>query len=222
MSRYFITGGTGFIGQAIVRKLLERDDTEEILLLTRGVRPLPYWNDRYDRVKYWKGDITEVAFPNRKFTHLIHGAADANDLLQPDKHYYYYTIVEGSRRIFEWARRSDIGNVLFLSSGVAAYRDTVYGRAKHQSEFLCEWFHVRCRIARIFSVVGEGMPLNGQYAIGKFIWQAINNGRIQYWGGKSLRSYLHVNDCAEWCLEVLNSGQPWKPYEIGFTRRGGR
>ncbi len=218
MNRYFITGGTGFCGQAIVRNILKRDDTAELLLLTRGNRPLPHFFNSNDRVKYWKGDITDVAFPERDFTHLIHGACDANDLLQPDRHYYYYSIVEGARRIFEWAKRRGIPNTLFLSSGVAVYRDTVYGRAKRQSEFLAEHYHLPVRIARIFSVVGEGMPLNGQYAIGKFIWQAIEHGRINFWLGKSMRSYLHVDDCAEWCLKIMEYGQSWHPYDVGASR----
>lgn len=217
MSRYFITGGTGFIGRALVRNLLRRPDTEEIILLTRGnIQDRPQLFDGLDRIKYWKGDITEVPFPvNSKFTHLIHGACDANDLMQPDKHLYYYTIVEGTRRIMEWAKHVGIGEILFLSSGVAAFRDTVYGRGKRQSEFLGEHYRLPMKIARIFSIVGEEMPLNGQYAIGKFIGQAMDFNQVRVYGGKAVRSYLHVDDCADWLEAVMDRGEPHVPYEIG-------
>lgn len=214
----FGTGLTGFIGQAIVRRLLQRTDLEYIYLLTRGKRSLLDIFDPADRIKYWKGDITDCQLPSKqhKITHLIHGACDANDLLQPDRHYYYYTIVEGARRIFEWAKERNVPNTLFLSSGVAAFRDTVYGRGKRQSEFLAQHYNLpNFKIARIFSVVGEGMPLNGQYAIGKFVHQAIYDGKIRFWGGTSVRSYLHVDDCAEWCHAVLQRGFVNTPYEIG-------
>lgn len=216
--RYFITGGTGFIGRALVRKLLERDDTDEVLLLTRGknMNSRPSVFDYRDRIKYWVGDITQVQFPtNRKIDCLIHGATDANDLMQPDQHYYYYTIVEGTRRILEWAKHLQVPNVLFLSSGVAAFRDTPYGRAKRQSEFLAEHYRIPMKIARIFSVVGEEMPLNGQYALGKFIGQAIEFGEVRLYGGSSVRSYLHVDDCAEWLCAVMDRGEPHIPYEVG-------
>ncbi len=217
MSRYFITGGTGFIGRALVRKLLKRPDTEEIILLTRGdIQSKPTVFDGLDRIKYWKGDITEVPFPvNHKITHLIHGATDANDLLQPDRHYYYYTIVEGTRRVLEWAGHLRVPNILFLSSGVAAFRDTVYGRAKRQSEFLGEHYKLPMKIARIFSVVGEEMPLNGQYAIGKFVGSALKTGRVEVYGGKAVRSYLHVDDCAAWLEAIIDRGEPHVPYEVG-------
>lgn len=216
--RYFGTGLTGFIGRALVRKLLERPDTEEILLLTRGksMNNRPHVFDHLDRIKYWVGDITEVQFPtNAKIDCLIHGATDANDLMQPDQHYYYYTIVEGTRRILEWAKHMQVPNVLFLSSGVAAFRDTPYGRAKRQSEFLAEHYKIRMKVARIFSVVGEEMPLNGQYALGKFIGQALEFGEVRLYGGSSVRSYLHVDDCAEWLCAVMDRGEPHVPYEVG-------
>ena len=214
----FMTGGTGFCGRAIVRRLLERTDLEMIYLLTRGNRQPIEIFDPTDRIKYWKGDITECAFPGPqyKITHLIHGACDANDLLQPDRHYYYYTIVEGARRIFEWAQERGVPNTLFLSSGVAAFRDTTYGRGKRQSEFLAEHFKLpNFKIARIFSVVGEEMPLNGQYAIGKFVHQAIFDKEVRFYGGSSVRSYLHVTDCAEWCHAIMERGAPNVPYDVG-------
>ncbi len=214
----FATGCTGFVGRSLVRRLLQRTDLEYIYLLTRGKRqPLDLW-DPADRIKYWKGDITDCKLPGSpyKITHLIHGACDANDLLQPDRHYYYYTIVEGARRVFEWAKNNGVPNTLFLSSGVAAFRDTVYGRGKRQSEFLAEHYKLpNFKIARIFSVIGEEMPLNGQYAVGKFIHQAIFDKEIRFWGGTSVRSYIHVDDCAEWCNTILQRGFANVPYDVG-------
>jgi nucleoside-diphosphate-sugar epimerase len=89
MRRYFLTGGTGFIGRELVRQLLERDDTEKIRCLTRGGR-----KDLIEdpRVSYLEGDITTVQLPDSIFsrkdtfyTDLIHGANEVNDLLQPDQ-----------------------------------------------------------------------------------------------------------------------------------------
>jgi nucleoside-diphosphate-sugar epimerase len=163
----------------------------------------------------WEGDITTTTFPTGiPFTDLIHGANEANDLLQPDLPRYYYTIVEGTRRILDWAStQPTIQNRLLLSSG-AAGRDTVYGRAKQISEWLGSQFHLTWKIARIYNLIGEEMPLRGQYAIGQFVAQAIYDKRIRFYGGLSQRAYLHVDEAAKWLLKVLDIGTPELSYDV--------
>lgn len=215
MRKYFITGGTGFLGRALVRHLLTLPDTDLIVCLTRSVAARYEMYQWDPRLLLWEGDITTTTFPRDiAFTDLIHGANEANDLLQPDLPKYYYTIVEGTRRILDWASyQPTIQNRLLLSSG-AAGRETVYGRAKQVSEWLGERFHLTWKIARIYNLIGEEMPLYGQYAIGQFVGQAVHEGRIRFYGGLSQRSYLHVEDAARWLSAILDIGTPLIAYEV--------
>ena len=211
MKRYFLTGGTGFVGREITRQLLSRHDTESVTCLTRGKRPTASLLS-HPNLRYWLGDVTECAFPAEDFTDLIHGANDANDLMQPDQHHYYYTIVEGTNRVLKWAMSRRIERRLILSSGAVA-RDTIYGRAKRQCELIAQ-HHGGCKIARIFSLLGEEMPLNGQFAAGKFIHMALHDKEVRLWGGASLRTYLHVEDAASWLLEILEHSEIGRLHDV--------
>lgn len=199
MRRIFITGGTGFVGRAVVRQLLDQPDVEKIVCLTRGERTDLI---KHPKIEYWLGDVTECRFPDADFTDLIHGANEANDLLQPDQHRYYYTIVEGTHRVLNWSRGKWMHRLIVSSGG--AVRDTIYGRAKYQSERIAREIY-GTKIARVFSVLGEEMPLNGQYAIGRFVHQALHERQVRVYGGTSVRTYLHVDDCAKWLVGILDS-----------------
>jgi nucleoside-diphosphate-sugar epimerase len=44
-------------------------------------------------------------------------------------------------------------------------------------------------------------------------------GRIRYYGGQSLRTYLHVSDCATWLLKILDDGSTLFPYDVSGDRQ---
>lgn len=213
LTTYFITGGTGFVGRALVRELMRDESVTEIWLLTRNAQTRYEMLQWDSRIKLYEGDITRTQFPARTFTHVIHAACEANDLLQPDQMAYYYTIVEGMRRILEWASTFH-PEFLFVSSGVVHKGETVYCNAKRACEMMGAASAVQMRIARVYSLVGEEMPLNGQYALGRFISGA-RYGRVRYYRSDAVRSYLHVEDCARWLLTILSNGITHYPYDVG-------
>jgi nucleoside-diphosphate-sugar epimerase len=108
--------------------------------------------------------------------------------------------VDGTERILEWAHRAGATNFLLLSSGASKDRTTAYGKAKAVAERLLP---SGASIARIYTLVGPGAPF--QYAVGRFIYQALNDGRVLCDGGERVyRSYLHLEDAARWVLAVMD------------------
>lgn len=206
MRRYFLTGCTGWLGKFIVDELVKRDDTASVTCLTR--RQI---TSDGGKVHYHRGDITTSKFPEVCFTDIIHGAHGAyHEEFTLEE---YHASVEGTRRVLDLAERRGCA-LLLLSSGAARTAEGRYGQAKRAAEILLHGTISKAKIARIFTLVGDGLPEH--FALGKFIGQAVRNHRIDLTGGGNvIRSYLHAEDCARWLLTILDNGARLKPYDVG-------
>ena len=174
-----VTGGTGFIGNRIIRKLLERG--EEVVcfdLAPPRANLTPY----LDRIKLYRGDVTQLpqlmeAINAHGVTRIIHMAA----LLPPDTedrpHFAMQVNIGGTNNVFEAARWCGIERVVYASS-IAVYgvQDTfgerpineddvndpinVYGMTKSVNDFSArrytDLYGLDLRGIRICTVFGHG------------------------------------------------------------------
>jgi dTDP-glucose 4,6-dehydratase len=250
--KFFITGGTGLIGRALVRALIRQRDAlgiEQLTLLSRNP-------DRFKTttpdianapgVRLVQGDMASGGWPDETFTDIIHGATDVNDLGVANRLDYAWSIAEGTKRTLDYAAQTGSQRYLYLSSGAVygpgPYPEagipeswstapaldsppTAYGQAKRFSEHLCALFaegsSVAMRIARIFSVIGPESPLDGQYALGNFIREAVSpsSDAIRIKGdGTASRSYLHVDDLAQWLITLHERGPQHAAFNVGAER----
>ena len=248
MRSYFITGGTGFIGRAIVRRLLGQgvDGPATITLLTRDAAQFARHHSgiaAHPRVMLLEGDVRALPTTTARFTDIIHAATDANDRLQADRLRYLSTIADGTKASLELAASCGCERFVMVSSG-AIYGDVsahvrgvaeavesaphlmdvaaVYGHGKRYAEHLCALyaaeFRIEVKIARVFAVIGDEMPLSGQYAAGNFIRDALDplkDSIVVKGDGTPLRSYLNVVDVADWIVRILDQGRPVCPYNVG-------
>lgn len=174
-----VTGGTGFIGNRIIRKLAERG--EEVVcfdLAPPRANLTPY----LDRVQMYRGDVTQLphileAVNAHGVRRIIHMAA----LLPPDTenrpHFAMQVNIGGTNNVFEAARWSGIERVVYASS-IAVYgvQDTfgqrpiteddvndpinVYGMTKSVNDFsarrYADLYGLDLRGIRICTVFGHG------------------------------------------------------------------
>jgi len=181
--RYFITGGTGFIGKRLVRKLLERDASEDFVLVRSAeVERLPelheFWGDD-GRVVPVVGDLTEPMFGltaaslkklGKKTTHFFHLAAIYD--LDADAESQLRVNVEGTRNAVRFAEAIGAKHFHLFSSIAAAglfeglFREDMfeeaenldhpYFRTKHDSEGIVRReCKIPWRIFRPALVVGD-------------------------------------------------------------------
>jgi dTDP-glucose 4,6-dehydratase len=200
----------------------------------------------YRGVEVAEGDVRDFRFPEGRFTHAIHAAATSDAALtRACPAQVESTIVEGTRRVMEFCRARGVERLLALSSG-AVYRQPavagqplceddlgewdmprgdrwVYHRAKRQQEsMLAAWVGndtPAAVIARPFSFVGPGLPLDRHFAIGNFVADALTEGPVIVHGdGTPVRSYLYAADMAAWLWTILTEGRSGRAYNVGSER----
>ena len=117
-----VTGGTGFIGNKIIRKLLERD--EEVVCFDLAP-PRANLTPFLDRIQMYRGDVTQLPHLLEAInTYKVHKIIHMASLLPPDTeerlHFAMQVNVGGTNNVFEAARWTDVERVVFASS-IAVY-----------------------------------------------------------------------------------------------------
>jgi UDP-glucuronate decarboxylase len=190
------------------------------------------------------GDIEHPeTLPTGDYTHVLHAATDSTKGLSLTPIRRFAQIMEGTRHVLDLALRCGKPRVLLTSSGgvygsLEQFRNGVpedyngmpdplepqnaYSIAKRQAEHLCALYHdaygIDSVIARCFAFVGEDLPLEGHFAIGNFIADALAGRDIVIKGdGSPVRSYLDQRDLASWLTTLLIRGTPQRAYNVGSS-----
>jgi len=247
----FLTGGTGFFGRRLLA-MFARANTLlglelEVAVLTRSAaRFSAQWPQlaAAHGQRLVEGDVRFFEFPKGRFTHVIHAAGDTSLAADNRPLELLETIVNGTRRVLDFALMSGVRRVLMVSSG-AVYgavpagmrevsegyvgagattdRRSVYGQAKRLAEQLTTIYAAEnglsTVIARAFAFVGPGLPLDAHFAIGNFIREAVAGRTIVVRGdGRAVRSYLYSGDLAAWLARLLVDGTAGTAYNVGSDR----
>jgi dTDP-glucose 4,6-dehydratase len=214
-ARIFVTGGTGFFGYWILSHLisLARDCDLGISITVLSRNPGSFAVKCPEiacdpAIRWLQCDIESFEFPDERFTHVIHAAVSYDNPA---------SIVPNTCRMLDFAKHCGADRFLFVSSGAVYDPVTEYARGKLESERLC-FAQDACEsvFARCYAFVGPHMQLNGCFAVGNFIRDALSGGPIVVHGdGKSVRSYMYGSDLAAWLIAILTDGVSGHAYDVG-------
>lgn len=247
-ARVFLTGGTGFFGHTLVESILhanrELSLDLRISLLTRSPEAFRAKSPHIANdpaITLLAGDITSFPFPAEPHTHIVHAATDSTGTQAAQTPFQLAaSILDGTRRIIDFARHSGAQRLLYTSSGAVYGRSTTlpytpetcrtasdplapasaYDEAKRMSETLlvtaAEHSSFEPVIARCFAFVGPHLPLDQHFAIGNFIGSVLTGQAIHISGdGTPRRSWLYTADLAIWLWTLLVRGRANQAYNVG-------
>ena len=241
--RIFITGGTGYLGSLLLRRLKGHAD---VTVLTRDPekfsrrRPELIWPG----LRFLKGEIESFRFPDRAgYDFVVHGGNPADLPKDPEgQAAFRRTALDGTIRLLSELEGLEKlpGRILLLSSGavygpqpsetdrLSENREPApgdaYGEAKLATERAVAKFAgdrgIGAGIARIFACAGAYLPLEGRFALGQFIRSARDRGEIRILSdGTPKRTYLDGDELADWLLTLL-AGAPDAPKAIDAVNIG--
>lgn len=247
--RIFITGGTGFFGCWLLESFAWANEKlnlkSSVLVLTRDVesfrKKTPHLADD-PAIYFHTGDVRSFIFPEGGFDYIIHGAASLSSSLDgKDASDVFDIIVEGTRRVLEFAGKCKAKKFLLISSGAVYGRPpgrisciseddqgvldsldwrSAYGEGKRAAETLtalkAREYGFEAKIPRCFAFVGPYQKLDGQWAIGNFIHDGLQGGPIIVKGdGTAVRSYLYAADLMIFLWTIFFKGKSFLPYNVG-------
>lgn len=199
-----VFGGAGFLGSHVSDKLSDagHEVTVADIVESRWIK---------SSQKIVIGDILDSKFvksacENAEMVFNFAGIADIEDA-NKSPFETARTNILGNIRILEECAKLNIQRYIFASSMyIYGQYGGFYRCSKQASESFIEefssQFNLKYTILRYGSLYGKrSNPKNGIY---NFIYNAMNNNKIIYYGNKdSMREYIHVEDAAISTIEIL-------------------
>jgi nucleoside-diphosphate-sugar epimerase len=216
--RILVTGGTGFTGKALVRRLLDLGHEVVALDYKEGLKTA--------ELRDWGagviiGSVTDVAVVRRatEGVEVVHHLAAAfREMNVPDT-YYWEVNVQGTRNVLDEALKQGVRKLVYCSTcGVHGNIDhppggedapiqpaDYYQRTKYEAEPLVRTFHQRglpAAILRPAAIYGPGDPERFL-----MIFRRVSGGTFPMFGnGKTLYHPLYIDNLVDAFVAAMADG----------------
>lgn len=239
--KILITGGAGFIGSHLTKKLLDRG--YEIVIIDKIIPQgdklkLDRMKKLLDKNNYVFYDVelsnlneVKKIFANHQFDIICHLAAKTN--LEFDSELYNEINVLGTINIFELAKNFGVPKIVFASSSMVYgsnnkksfsesdstdYPLSIYAASKKSDEILAFTYHYLHKIEviglRFFTTYGPWS--RPDMAISRFTDQIINNHPVELWNfGKIKKDFTYIDDIVEGVVSSIEKKFDYELINLG-------
>jgi UDP-glucose 4-epimerase len=232
MKKVLVTGGAGFIGFPLAKKLAEDNHVVVLDNFSTGRR---HNCENFDVIE---GDIrnTDIKKILKDVDVVYHMAAElgVERIAGRDKEVWEVE-VEGTKNLLKACVSAGVKKFLFASSSEVYGHytadklpmsenhdfkpDTLYGQAKRLCEELCKSYSEKNGLktisVRYFNVYGP-MQTRGGFVIPAFIYSLLNGENIKIHGdGTQTRDFTYVDDAVDATIRVCQDGFDKEVFNIG-------
>jgi UDP-glucose 4-epimerase len=199
--RIFITGGAGFLGRNLIRRLHQDN---EITVYSRDESKHYYLKKEYPKVNFVVGDIRNRDLLIRKSRGHTVGifAASLKQIEACNDNYEEASkiIIDGAINSRIAAEENNFKSACFISSDKSRAATTIYGAMKYVAGECFIAGKSNCNLTT--AVYGNVMNSTG--SIIPLIWEYIKNGKtLSLYGGEMTRFLLDIEDAVELILKSL-------------------
>ena len=239
MKRILVTGGAGFLGSNLCKKLVDQGNYVICLdnLFTGRMQNIEELLEK-DNFEFIEWDVTKPI--DLKVDQIYNAACPASPpAYQKSPTSTTRTCVMGAMNMLDLATKNNATILQFSTSEVygdplvhpqvETYRGNVnpigiracYDEGKRVAETLmfdyAREFGTKIKVIRIFNTYGTNMDMNDGRVVSNFIVQALNNEDLTIYGdGTQTRSFCFVDDLIEGIVRMMNSDELFQgPVNLG-------
>ena len=205
-----VTGGAGFVGTNLIKKLLK----EKHKVVSLDNYSIGTEDNHVDGCTYISGDVNDIEdlfvletfLESKNFDIIFHLAALSRiqpSFDSPNRTFVANTV--GTQKVCEFARKSN-AKVVYSGSSSKWHNpyQSPYAACKHFGEEICKMYKITygmdIEIVRFYNVYGPGEIVDGDWAavIGKWRSQVRDGKPITIVGdGEQRRDFTHIDDIVD-------------------------